>query len=136
MRCSNCVPATGNQPDGARFTLQFSELVNVTPLLVMRLDCPIMKERVGTGITKASIFVEDNNPSADVACELWSEQVGPSGRVRRQGLTKTSSGSGGNLQELQLGSLPGVPGKGSFWFIGCNLVPFSRVLSYYVDEQQ
>ena len=38
-------------------------------------------------------------------------------------------------RELKLGGLPAAPGTGSYWFIGCDLAPFTGILSYFVNEQ-
>jgi hypothetical protein len=134
---SNCVPSTGNNPDGTRFFLVNSGFFYADAGGPLRADCPIVKERVGRGITKASVFVVDNNPGADVTCQLFSDRVAPNAEAtQRQGLTVTSSGASTVARQLNLGSLPAAAGIGSYWFIGCTLPPSTGILSYYVDEQQ
>ena len=136
MPGSNCVPSTGNNPSGTRFFLVDSTFFYADSGAPLRADCPILKERVGGGIRSASVFVVDNNPGADVACQLFSRQVVPNGAVvGRQGQNVTSTGAGTATRQLNLGGLPAAAGLGSYWFIGCTLPPSTGIRSYYVDEQ-
>jgi hypothetical protein len=137
MPGSECVPSTGNDPDGPRFRLVNSMFINASPTESVRADCPIVKERVGKGIVGASVFVVDNNAAEDVACELFSEQVAANRTtIQRIGPTSATSGASGFTRQVNLGGLSAAPGNGSYWFIGCTVPPNSAILSYYVNEQQ
>lgn len=137
MPGSECVPGTGNNPDGVRFVLDNSTFFYADSRGPLRADCPIVKERIGKGILSASVFVIDNNPSEDIKCELFSRRIAP-GQVPTgtASLTRSTDGSSTRARELKLGGLPAVPGAGSYWFIGCTLTPFTGILSYNVNEQQ
>lgn len=137
MPGSECVPSTGNNPDGTRFFLVDSTFFYADSGAPLRADCPILKERVGRGITNVSVFVVDNNPSADIACQLISQQVTPNAPiVQRQGQNVSSTGASRVTRQLNLGGLPAAAGIGSYWFVSCNLPPSTGIRSYYVNEQQ
>jgi hypothetical protein len=134
---SNCVASTGNNPDGTRFFLVNSAFFYADSGAPLRADCPILKERVGRGIAKASVLVVDNNPGAGISCQLFSERVAAGAAVvQTAGPTVTSSGASPLPRQLNLGSLPPAAGTGSYWFISCTLASSTGILSYYVDEQQ
>ena len=136
MAGSACVASTGNNPGGTKFVLENSALFYADSGGPLRVDCPIVKERVGKGILSASVFVVDNNPSAEIRCALFQRRIAP-GVVPTGTATanRVSAGASTAARELNLGGLPAVPGNGSYWFIGCDLAPFTGILSYFVNEQ-
>lgn len=137
MPGSACVASTGNSPGGTKFVLDNSTLFYADSGGPLRVDCPIVKERVGKGVLSASVFVIDNNPSAEIKCALFQRRVAPGAAPTGTATAnRASAGASTAARELKLGGLPAAPGTGSYWFVGCDLAPFTGILSYYINEQQ
>lgn len=99
-----------------------------------RVDCPILRERFGSEIVSASIFVSDGS-TQNVSCELVAIELPHGGNIgQRLGPTRHSSGSSSTPQQLDLSAF-NPANFGTTWFIGCNLPSGSGILAYTVNQR-
>jgi hypothetical protein len=123
--------------------LDNSSIFNNSGSAVMRVDCPIMKTRPRTGLSRVWVRVIDQHPTQNVVCRLvnsirsgsnWSQRLGPS---------RQSSGNSPNRQSLQAAPVNPVDGWASelgHWYVSCSIPPLSsgrrsHIINYWVDER-
>ena len=128
-------PSTMCQPSSGEAAPFFSGTATIDPNSGHFVNCPIVRETIGTGgIAAASIVVRDLSPVEDVECTLLSLR---SDNTLVASSFRKSAGSSNAVQTLSFGALTSA--SNGNYTINCRIpkrngAAFSSIVAYRVDE--
>jgi hypothetical protein len=109
------------------------------PTYSIRVDCPIPKSFPDYGVQDVTVDVIDRHDTLNVQCWLTSAAwVNANNNFQQSSKTLSTSGSGNNIQPLDLGKMGPAPvspnGPVPHWYISCSIPASGAIVSYFVRE--
>lgn len=133
---SMCRRFTG--PELTMEPLETSAMFNPSTTVGMRVDCPIVKDVVASGLDHVTVRVVDGHPTQNVCCELVTNKFESNRVIRITSGVKCSSGSSGP-EPINFDKLIGYKDSKAHWYLSCSIPPVvsgnpSAIFNYYVLE--